>query len=47
MARDKAFYSAGAAATKDLPPNYNRYIFFQEGILVELNHLSGSNRQIV
>ena len=31
MARGKAFHSVGAAATKDLPPNYNRYIFFPGG----------------
>ena len=27
MARATAFYSVGAAATKDLPPNYNSYTF--------------------
>ena len=27
MARGKLFGSVGAAATIDLPPNYNRYIF--------------------
>ena len=49
MARGKAFYSVGAAATKDLPPNYNRYTFPGKGggILVKLHHLSVSDRQIV